>query len=381
MQTAEDEGVLQRIIAVLGFRGMAIAAAVIVVVVVGVGFAFGNSGNGGAPDEQNAIEVSNQEGQEGQQNQEAQDDPRAVNPDEPADLVWRDESFAVDPSFTGWKNNDNGRKVVYLTVDDGPSKLTQSFLDLFDKYNVKATFFVTGHDPDYYHLIREAYNKGHTIGLHTMTHDYALVYASESAYYEDLDAVGQVVKDQIGYVPCFIRFPGGSSNGMADGYSKGLMIKLAKGVVERGYQYYDWSLSTGDGDVRTAEQLIEQSTQPNGAGAGADPTKDTNVVLLCHDSATKESTLEALPKIIESYQKRGYSFEALDRDSWVCHHAIPGDTEGVSRVGSAADSGTATGSDTAAGDDAVMDENTTSTGEGAATDANVTSTGEDAQAA
>ena len=44
--------------------------------------------------------------------------------------------------------------------------------------------------------------------------------------------------------------------------------------------------------------------------------------MLCHDSATKQTTLEALPKIIEYYQDLGYSFEAIDRDSWVCHHVL-----------------------------------------------------------
>lgn len=302
------------------FRGfspriMAGAACALIVVLIGVGVAFGGPGEKSAPAPEVAeVSLSSEE------SEQAAPAPSAVNPNEPEDLVWRDADFAVDPSFHGWTNKDNGRKTIFLTVDDGPSELTEKYLDVFDKYGVKATFFVTGHDPQYYHMIQEAYNRGHTIGLHSMTHDYAQIYTSEEAFFKDLDEVGQVVKDQIGYVPCFIRFPGGSSNTQAENYSRGLMPKLVNSVQARGYQYYDWSLASGDGEVHSTDELIAISTQPD--AMGFDPTTETNIVLLCHDSATKQTTLEALPTIIEFFQKKGYSFEAIDRKTWVCHHTV-----------------------------------------------------------
>ena len=267
-----------------------------------------------------------------------------VNADIPEELRWRDTDFAVDPTRTTWNNKDNGRKVVYLTIDDGPSNLTEQYLDLFDKYNCKVTFFVTGHDPNYYHLIHEAYKRGHTIGLHTMSHEYDKIYASEEAYFSDLDQIGQVVKDQIGYVPCFIRFPGGSSNTQANQYSKGLMPKLVTEVNKRGYQYYDWSAATGDGSDLTTEQLIETTKGCN---------LDTNVVLLAHDSATKQTTLEALPAIIEYYQNLGYTFEAIDRNTWICHHTVYMEEGGEQSSTSAAT--TADGEATADGEEATED--------------------------
>mgnify|MGYP000647630224 CR=1 FL=1 len=99
-------------------------------------------------------------------------------------------------------------KVVYLTLDDGPSKNTQAVLDILDKYNAKATFFVTGAMPEYKDMIKKAYDKGHTIGMHTYSHDYAKVYASVDAYFQDLDQIGQLVKEEIGYVPCFYQISG-----------------------------------------------------------------------------------------------------------------------------------------------------------------------------
>ena len=229
------------------------------------------------------------------------------------DLSWRDTDFAVDPDRTDWNYESNGRKVVYLTIDDGPSQNTQAVLDILDRYGCKATFFVIGQDPDYFPMIKEAYDRGHTIGLHSYSHDYSYVYSSVGAFFDDLAAIGQIVEGQIGYVPCFIRFPGGSSNTVSANYSQGIMSELVGAVQAQGYQYYDWNMSVGDGAVISADEVYGNATAP---------TDLENIVLLCHDSGTKQSTVEALPGIIEHYQSLGYSFEALDRSSCVVHHGV-----------------------------------------------------------
>jgi peptidoglycan/xylan/chitin deacetylase (PgdA/CDA1 family) len=222
--------------------------------------------------------------------------------------------FAVDPQRERtWNYEPNGRKVVYLTIDDGPSQNTQAVLDILDKYGCKATFFVTAIDPDYFYQIGEAYRRGHTIGMHTASHDYSQVYASQAAYFADLDAIAGVVKEQIGYVPCFIRFPGGSSNQISANYTPGIMSALVGEVQARGYQYYDWNASSGDGSVHTADELV---------GYACEYGDLENVVLLCHDSSTKQTTVEALPRIIEHYQSLGYTFEAIDPTTFVPHHGV-----------------------------------------------------------
>lgn len=226
-------------------------------------------------------------------------------------LAKRDVDFAVDPSRVDWNYSTDGQKTVYLTIDDGPSENTQAVLDILDSYGCKATFFVVGHNDDYFPMIAEAYRRGHTIGLHTYSHDYEEVYSSADAYFADLDAIGQVVAEQIGYVPCFIRFPGGSSNEISNNYCEGIMNELIPEVQARGYQYYDWNLSVGDGADHTADEI---------ASYGTVKIDDENIMLLCHDSATKQTTVEALPSIIEHYQSQGYVFKAIDRESWVCHH-------------------------------------------------------------
>ena len=222
-------------------------------------------------------------------------------------------AFAVDPSNVNWNYQENGVKTVYLTFDDGPSQYTSQVLDILDRYGAKATFFETAQNPQYFNLIKETYDRGNTIGLHTYCHSYQTVYASTDAYFSDLAQIGDVVKQQIGYVPCFVRFPGGSSNEVSEHYCTGIMTELSQEVQEKGYQYWDWNASSGDGTEESAEQTVANATQY---------TYYTNIVLLMHDASGKQSSVDALPAIIEFYQGQGYVFKALDRSSIVIHHEI-----------------------------------------------------------
>ncbi len=227
----------------------------------------------------------------------------------------RDEEFAVDPSRTDWNFEAPETKTVYLTFDDGPSENTQAVLDILDRYGIKATFFVTNINPDYAPMIAECYARGHTIGLHTYTHDYAQVYASADAYWEDLGSIGELVREQIGYVPCFIRFPGGSSNTISANYTPGIMTQLSSDVVDAGYQYFDWDASCGDGAEHTADELVDATIADTSYGY-------QSIVFLAHDGAGKQTTVEALPRMIEYFQEEGYQFAPIDRQTCVPHHGI-----------------------------------------------------------
>lgn len=244
---------------------------------------------------------------------EAPSEPEPAPAPEPADD--RQADLQLDPSKqTDWHYKTDGTKTVYLTFDDGPSQNTQKVLDILDQYGAKATFFVTGHEPQYRSSIKDAYDRGNTIGMHTFTHDYATVYASEDAYFNDLDQVAQVVKDQIGYVPFLVRFPGGASNTVSANYSQGIMTKLSEDVPARGYQFYDWNVSSGDaaGNNIPVDTIVSSSCVEG----------YTNIMLLFHDSGAKGTTVEALPQILQFYKDRGYSFKAITRESFVCHHKV-----------------------------------------------------------
>ena len=109
---------------------------------------------------------------------------------------------------------------------------------------IKATFFVTNSGPD--ELIKREYDEGHAVGLHTASHNYSIVYNSVDSYFRDLGSVSDRVKRITGVESKIIRFPGGSSNTVSRRYVPGIMSTLTSEVINRGYRYYDWNLSSGD---------------------------------------------------------------------------------------------------------------------------------------
>lgn len=206
-----------------------------------------------------------------------------------------------------------GENVVYLTFDDGPSYITPKILEILDRYKVKATFFVVGYNENYHNYIKEAYDKGHTIALHTYSHDYA-IYASSETYFNDLQKISDLVYAQTGYRSPYVRFPGGSSNTISANYSKGIMTKLANELHNRGYEFYDWNVSSSDasGNGVPVQTIINSSTACSGGTA----------MILFHDAGGKETTAEALPKVIEHYLSLGYTFKGIDESTAGFHHGI-----------------------------------------------------------
>ena len=220
--------------------------------------------------------------------------------------------FEEIKTVKSWHNKEV--KFAYLTFDDGPSENTKKIMDILAKYDAKATFFVTGRNQDYNYLIKDAYNAGHTIALHTYSHEYSTVYASVDAYFDDLNKVGQMVKKEIGFVPHYIRFPGGSSNTVSRRYCQGIMSTLTKEVVEKGYQYYDWNGDSTDasGNHVAVDKLIRNGTSCH----------DNNVMILCHDTQAKDTTVQALPAIIEHYKNLGYTFKGIDDATYAPHQSV-----------------------------------------------------------
>ena len=206
----------------------------------------------------------------------------------------------------------SGEKVCYLTFDDGPSKNTPLILDILKNYNAKATFFVINSADIGY--IQRIHNEGHTVGLHTASHNYAQLYSSTDAYFNDLKQISDKVESIIGIRPTVMRFPGGSSNKVSAKYCKGIMTQLVTLVQEKGYSYFDWNISSGDADSTTPSYTYIRNNVLNNAR-----NKDSICVLM-HDAAAKTTTVQALPEIIEGLTNMGYRFEALTPEAYGYHH-------------------------------------------------------------
>ena len=188
----------------------------------------------------------------------------------------------------GNSNNNTGIRKVYLTFDDGPGSNTDQILDILKNYGVKATFFVVGKE-GYAEQYRRIVEEGHTLGMHSYSHKYNEIYASLDAYKDDLNRLHDFLYELTGEDCNIVRFPGGSSNTI----SKVDMRELISYLDEENMVYYDWNISSGDatGSYKNADQIaanvLENINQYN------------NAIILFHDAAGKESTVEALPIIIE----------------------------------------------------------------------------------
>lgn len=209
---------------------------------------------------------------------------------------------------------NTGENIVYLTFDDGPSYNTPLILDILDRYQVKATFFVTGNGAEYNDCISRAYKSGHTIALHTYSHDYEYVYSSKENYFKDLNQVAEMVEQLTGHRSHYIRFPGGSSNTVSANYSEGIMSDLTQEVIDRGFQYYDWNVGSADADGNYVD--------PDKIIANATNHTSGNAVILFHDARGKDTTVEALPAIIEYYLDLGFSFSGITDESYTAHHGV-----------------------------------------------------------
>ena len=207
-------------------------------------------------------------------------------------------------------------KTIYLTFDDGPGAKTKKVLAALDKYNVKATFFVTNQfgRGSYQYLIKEEYDKGHAIGVHTLTHNYN-VYESVDAYINDFNAMNEIIKNQTGEYSKIFRFPGGSGNTVSRNYAHGVVTDIANEMTNRGYAYFDWNLSSGD----ASKNKVSPSTIVNNVLNHVDSCA-TNCVILFHDY--KSETAEAIEPILKELVSRGYDFATLSVDSPTVHAKI-----------------------------------------------------------
>lgn len=209
-------------------------------------------------------------------------------------------------------SGDLEEKIIYLTFDDGPTPYTAALLDMLAEYDVQATFFVTNQYPECQELIGRAYEEGHTIGLHSYSHDYN-IYTCEESYYEDLELLNEVVHKQTGKWATIVRFPGGSSNSVSWNYCTGIMTCLTNGMEEHGYSYCDWNVDSLDSHGYLMAWEVAQT-----AISGIQ-NKDVSIVLM-HD--TTQCSVDAAEIVISWGLENGYTFLPMVEDMEMVHHTI-----------------------------------------------------------
>lgn len=201
-------------------------------------------------------------------------------------------------------NGEEGKR-VFLTFDDGPSEaVTPKVLDILDKYDIKATFFVLGCNvkshPD---IVKRAYDSGHYIANHGYSHKYSKIYKDTNAVLEEYNKTEEAIRTAIGnseYSSNLFRFPGGSYGGPYENIKK----KARKELNKQGIAYLDWSALTYDAEGADNEKEVLTNLKETMNGWD-------NVVILMHDAPDKEITYKTLEAVIEYLQDKGYAFENI----------------------------------------------------------------------
>lgn len=207
--------------------------------------------------------------------------------------------FVCNPNYYAKSlTQKDDHKIVYLTFDDGPSIITNNLLDTLKSCNVKATFFIVGKElPGRETVLKRIHDEGHSIGLHTYSHNFKRIYKSEDIFIKEMLSDQEKIKEITGYSSTLIRFPGGSSKHL----SGSMLDKIHKNNLK----VFDWNSSLEDGvnPNLSVDDLVENSKKCK--------TPSCRIILLMHCNSNNTNTIKALPRIIEYYRNCGYEIKPI----------------------------------------------------------------------
>ncbi|HVE70717.1 MAG TPA: polysaccharide deacetylase family protein [Thermoanaerobaculia bacterium] len=186
------------------------------------------------------------------------------------------------------------RKEVWLTIDDGPSEDTRAVLDLFDRHDVKATFFVKGElaeeDPD---AAREILRRGHSLANHSHTHPAGSFWCSlPGRVAEEIDGCNRAIAAVAGAPPRWFRAPVGMKNPF-----------VHPALDRRGMRLIGW----------TARGFDAVRSDPREILARILPHLRPGAIIVLHQG--RDHSVRVLEHVIVALEERGYGF------------VIPGDGE------------------------------------------------------
>ena len=216
----------------------------------------------------------------------------------------------VQEKLSKYDYSNNGKKIVFLTFDDGTSKTnTPEVLRILDENNIKATFFLTGSNIENggetaRELVKQEFESGHAIANHSYSHDCGKLYPGRNldmkAFKEDYEKNDKLLKSILGenFTTHVMRCPGGYM-------SRKNMDELDKYLEKNNIASIDWNALNADaeGPKKNAKQLAQYAIKTSEG--------KEMVVLLMHDTYGKEETVKALPTIIKYFKDNGYEFRTL----------------------------------------------------------------------
>ena len=196
--------------------------------------------------------------------------------------------YHINKYFDIVPNDKQGnRKVVLITIDDGPTRRAEDMMDTLNKHNAKAIFFINGmHNKDAKDIIAKEARRGFTIGNHTWSHANLKQEKNKDLIIKEIDKTTKLISDLTGQSPRFFRPPyGASSSYVRDLIKKDNMIFMNwSGSVK------DWEKSARDEKVFTKNVLIS--------------LHDGEIILM-HEHPW---TVKYLDNLLTKIEEKGYTF-------------------------------------------------------------------------
>ena len=181
-------------------------------------------------------------------------------------------------------------KTIALTFDDGPGPYTEKLLDILDKYDAKATFFLIGSKVSgQASVVRNIQARGHQLGNHSWSHP-ELPKLSVDQIADEIDRTNEAIRQATGVKPSILRPPYGAVNGVV---LEQLRLRNMSSIL--------WSVDTRDWADRNSQIVCSRAV------AGARP----GAVILMHD--IHQTSVNAVPCILSSLKQQGYSFVTIQR--------------------------------------------------------------------
>jgi len=209
-----------------------------------------------------------------------------------------------------WTIPNAGNK-IFLTFDDGPNKFTTINMKTLHSNNVKATFFFVGSQinsfPD---IVKNTANEGHTIGLHSMTHDKSKVYASSKAFIGEMNNTHDLIQKLTGQSSSIARAPYGSRPYVTK--------SMRNELVTHEYKLWDWDVDSLDwkySEANYKQIVVNVKTGVNKAVKA----KDKHIVILLHDRA---QTAKALPEILVWLKNEGYTIKPYQSEEHIVQNFL-----------------------------------------------------------
>lgn len=182
--------------------------------------------------------------------------------------------------------NEQAKKLIALTFDDGPNmKYTPKVLEVLEKENIKATFFIVGSRVNFFPTtLKMVSQAGHQIGNHTYNHKRP-TGLTDFEIQQEISDTAEVIKEVCGAAADAVRTPYG---------------EVTQGVENSGYPIILWSIDTEDWKEKSSDEIYQEVTAS---------ARDGDIILM-HDSYQR--TVDAIAKIIPELKSQGYEFVTVN---------------------------------------------------------------------